>query len=214
MNANQQSYEQGLDDLKLAFDVALDKLKHSEKTKTMGNLLYEVDQRNSDGRITDVQGINITKQFMPSVANTTGVDLKKYKLVTNGQFAYSGMQTGRDECIRLALYQGEDAIIISPAYTVFECEKELVLPEFIMMWFSRSESDRRGWFMSDGSIRTNLDLDRLYEIKIPLPDMNTQQSIVNIYTAYITRRRINEQLKSKIKDICPVLIRGSLEYGG
>ena len=214
MNANQQSYEQGLDDLKLAFDVALDKLKHSEKTKTMGNLLYEVDQRNSDGRITDVQGINITKQFMPSVANTTGVDLKKYKLVTNGQFAYSGMQTGRDECIRLALYQGEDAIIISPAYTVFECEKELVLPEFIMMWFSRSESDRRGWFMSDGSIRTNLDIDRLYEIKIPLPDMNTQQSIVNIYTAYITRRRINEQLKSKIKDICPVLIRGSLEYGG
>lgn len=214
MNANQQSYEQGLDDLKLAFDVALDKLKHSEKTQTMGDLLYEVDQRNSDGKITDVQGINITKQFMPSVANTTGVDLKKYKLVTTGQFAYSGMQTGRDECIRLALHQGKEAVIISPAYTVFECKKELVLPEYIMMWFSRSESDRRGWFMSDGSIRTNLDLDRLYEIKIPLPDMNIQQSIVNIYTAYTTRRRINEQLKSKIKDICPVLIRGSLEYGG
>lgn len=214
MVANQQSYEHGLDDLKLAFDVALDRLKHSETTRTMGDLLYEVDQRNIDGTITDVQGINITKQFMPSVANTTGVDLKKYKLVTYGQFAYSGMQTGRDECIRLALYQGKEAIIISPAYTVFECRNEVVLPEYIMMWFSRSESDRRGWFMSDGSIRTNLDLERLYEIRIPLPDMDTQKSIVNLYIAYTARRSINEQMKAQIKDICPVLIRGSLEYGG
>ena len=214
MVANQHSYEQGLDDLKLAFDAALDKLKHSESTRTMGDLLYEVDRRNIDGTITDVQGINITKQFMPSVANITGVDLKKYKLVTYGQFAYSGMQTGRDECIRLALYQGKEAIIISPAYTVFECRNEVVLPEYIMMWFSRSESDRRGWFMSDGSIRTNLDLERLYEIKIPLPDMDTQKSIVKLYIAYTARRSINEQMKSHIKDICPVLIRGSLEYGG
>lgn len=151
---------------------------------------------------------------MPSVANTTGVDLQKYKIVSKGQFAFSGMQTGRDECIRLALYNGDEPIIISPAYTVFENRSADVLSEFIMMWFSRKESDRRGWFMSDGSIRTNLDLERLYEIEIPVPKLSTQRTVVDIYSAYINRRIINEKLKAQIKYICPVLIRGSLEYGG
>ena len=210
MVANQQSYERGLDDLKLTFDA----VKHSASNRFIGDLLYEIDIRNSDGKVDNVQGINITKQFMPSVANTTGVDLKKYKVVSKGQFAFSGMQTGRDECIRFALYGGEEPIIISPAYTVFKNKSDDVLPEYIMMWFSRRESDRRGWFMSDGSIRTNLDLERLYEIEIPVPDLSTQKSVVNIYTAFTNRRAINEKMKSQIKDICPILIRGSLEYGG
>lgn len=214
MVANQQSYEQGLDDLKIVFDVTLDQLKNSVGYRFIGDLLCEIDKRNSDGKVNNVQGINITKQFMPSVANTTGVDLQKYKVVSKGQFAFSGMQTGRDECIRLALYGGDEPIIISPAYTVFDNKSDEVLPEYIMMWFSRKESDRRGWFMSDGSIRTNLDLDRLYEIEIPVPDLSTQKSVVNIYNAYICRRAINEKMKTQIKKICSVLIRGSLEYGG
>ena len=106
---------------------------------------------------------------MPSVANIYNVDLSKYKLVKNGQFAFSGMQTGRDECIRIALYHGEKPIIISPAYTVFAVKENTVLPEYVMMWFSRKEMDRLGWFMSDSSIRTNLDLDRFYEMEIPIP---------------------------------------------
>jgi len=214
MVANQQSYEQGLEDLKFAFDAVLDQLKNSEGNRLIGDFLFEIDNRNGDGKINNVQGINITKQFMPSVANTTGVDLQKYKIVSKGQFAFSGMQTGRDECIRLALYNGDEPIIISPAYTVFENRSADVLSEFIMMWFSRKESDRRGWFMSDGSIRTNLDLERLYEIEIPVPKLSTQRTVVDIYSAYINRRIINEKLKAQIKYICPVLIRGSLEYGG
>lgn len=179
----------------------------------MRDLLVEVDNRNSDGEIVDVQGINIFKQFMPSVADTNGVDLSKYKVVKKGQFAYSGMQTGRDECIRIALFDKDEPIIISPAYTVFEIKDGTVLPEYIMMWFSRKESDRRGWFMSDSSIRTNLDLERFYEIGIPLPDEKMQKSIVDLYKLYILRRSINEQLKAQIKEICPILIRGSLEEG-
>lgn len=84
----------------------------------------------------------------------------------------------------------------------------------IMIWFSRKESDRRGWFMSDASIRSNLDLDRFYETEIPIPDEKVQCAIVEIYNAYIMRRNIVEQLKAQIKDICPILIRGSLEDGG
>lgn len=211
MVANQQSYERGLEDLKLTFDALIDNIKHNASMVPVRDLLAEVDNRNGTGEIVDVQGINIFKQFMPSVADTNGVDLSKYKIVRKGQFAYSGMQTGRDECIRIALFDKDEPIIISPAYTVFEIKDGTVLPEYIMMWFSRRESDRRGWFMSDSSIRTNLDLERFYEIEIPVPNDKMQKSIVDLYKVYTLRRSINEQLKAQIKDICPILIRGSLE---
>ena len=213
MVANQQSYERGLDDLKLSIDAIIDSIKHTADRKSVAELLRDVDNRNEDGAITDVQGINITKQFMPSVADTNGVDLSKYKVVKQGQFVFSGMQTGRDECIRIALFDKDEPVIISPAYTVFEMKDSAVLPEYIMIWFSRKETDRRGWFMSDSSVRTNLDLERFYEIEIPVPDENMQKAIADLYKVYTMRRSINEQLKSQIKDICPILIRGSLEEG-
>lgn len=213
MVANQQSYERGLEDLKLTFDAFIDEIKHKSDLKPVRELLQEVDNRNEDGAFTEVHGINITKQFMPSVADVNGIDLTKYKLVKKNQFAFSGMQTGRDECIRIALNKDDTPVIISPAYTVFETKDKSVLEEYIMMWFSRKESDRRGWFMSDSSIRSNLDLDRFYETELPIPNEKTQKSIVDIFNVYTTRRDINEQLKAQIKDICPILIRGSLEEG-
>ena len=214
MLANQQSYERGLEDLKLTFDALVDEIKHSSAKKLVGDLLVEIDNRNNSGKLSNVQGINIAKQFMPSVADINGVNLEKYKVVNKGQFAYSGMQTGRDECIRIALYQSDDPIIISPAYTVLQDKDKSVLPKYIMIWFSRRESDRRGWFMSDASIRSNLDLNRFYETEVPIPDIKTQSAIVKIYDAYITRRGLCEKLKAQIKDICPTLICGSLEDGG
>lgn len=214
MIANQQSYEHGLEDLKLSFEVLIDEYKRKAFKKTVGDILKEVDSRNVDGAITDVQGINIAKQFMPSVANTYDINLSRYKLVQKGQFAFSGMQTGRDECIRISLYTGEEPIIISPAYTVLEIKDDTVLPEYVMMWFSRKEVDRLGWFMSDASIRANLDMDRFYEIEIPVPELKVQKAIIEIYDAYNTRKEINEKLKAQIKDICPILIKGSLEEAG
>lgn len=211
MLANQQSYERGLEDLKISFEALIDEYKHKAPKRITGDILREIDCRNVDGTITEVQGINITKQFMPSVANIHEVDLSKYKLVRKGQFAFSGMQTGRDECIRIALYNEKFPIIISPAYAVFETKDDSVLSEYVMMWFSRKEIDRLGWFMSDGSIRTNLDMDRFYEIEIPIPDLKVQQAIVEIYNAYKVRQNVNETLKSQIKDICPILIKGSIE---
>ena len=211
MLENQKSYECGLEDLKLSFEVLIDEYKHKAKKKSVGTILREVDCQNVDGSITDVQGINITKQFMPSVANTYDVNLSKYKVVRKGQFAFSGMQTGRDRCIRIALFDKDEPIIISPAYTVLEIMDNTVLAEYVMMWFSRKEVDRLGWFMSDASIRTNLDMERFYEIEIPVPDISVQEAIIDIYDAYNVRRNINEQLKAQIKDICPILIKGSIE---
>lgn len=211
MLANQQSYERGLEDLKLTCEILIDDYKHKAPKISVGDILHEVDNRNTDNSITDVQGINITKQFMPSVANTTGVDLSKYKVAQKCQFAFSGMQTGRDECIRIALLHEDTPIIISPAYSVFEMKREDILAEYVMMWFSRKEVDRLGWFMSDASIRTNLDMERFYEIRIPVPDLEVQKSIVEIYQVYNSRKEINEKLKTQIKDLCPILIKGSIE---
>ena len=211
MLENQKSYEQGLDALKSSFELLIDNYKHKSKKKKMSEVFKEVDCRNINSEIKDVQGINITKQFMPSVANINGVDISKYKIVRKGQFAFSGMQTGRDKCIRIALFDKDEPIIISPAYTVLEIKDNSILAEYVMMWFLRKEVDRLGWFMSDGSIRTNLDMDRFYEIEIPVPDLNVQKSIVEIYNAYNERRDINEKLKAQIKDICPILIKGSIE---
>ena len=214
MVVNQQSYERGLEDLKLTFDALIDNIKHNSTYKPIVELLNEVDERNVNGEIKEVHGINITKQFMPSVADINGIDLKKYKLVQKNQFAFSGMQTGRDRCIRITLNKNDEPIIISPAYTVFEIKDNTILEEYIMMWFSRKECDRRGWFMSDSSIRSNLDLNRFYETQLPIPDEKKQKAIVDIFNVYTDRRNINEQLKTQIKEICPILIRGSLINGG
>ena len=214
MLENQRCYERGLEDLKLTIDATIDRLKFSAPRVAVGTLLEDVDQRNTDGMLSDVQGINIDKQFMPSVASLDGVDITRYKIMRRNQFAYSAMQTGRDECVRIALHQGDIPLLVSPAYSVLQRKSTEALEEYIMMWFSRNESDRLGWFMSDASIRANLDLVRFFEIEIPLPTKEQQKALVDIYDAYISRREINERLKAQLKDLCPILIKGSLEDAG
>ena len=209
MLANQRSYEQGLNDLKLSCDIMLDRCKRTEARICLGGVFAEVDRRNEDLACRDAYGLNIEKRFMLSKASSN--DLRKYKLVGPGQFAYSSMQTGREKCIRIALNNEGHVLAVSPAYTVLEVVNPGVEPKFVMMWLSRAEVDRLGWFCSDGSIRANLDLDRFYEIEIPQPDMRIQRSLVALYDALSLRARINGRLKAQLKDICPVLIRGSIE---
>ena len=208
MLANQKAYETGLEDLKLVCDAELDVFKINCSFVPAKNLFNEIDKRNSDNKLSEVLGININKEFMPSKAASEKLD--RYKIIEKNQFAYSSMQTGRDEAIRIALYSQDTPSLVSPAYSVLETNS-LVLPEYIMMWFSRTEMDRYGWFLSDSSIRANLDLKRFYEIEIPIPPLQSQQCIVDIYNAYITRKEINEKLKQQIKDICPILIAGAIK---
>lgn len=206
---NQQCYENGLDDLKLTIDAHLDRLKNSARYLPLGKLLKDVDIRNEDSAITSAEGINIEKKFMPS--KVASEDLRRYKIVRKNQFACNLMHVGRDVKLPISLMMEERPIIVSPAYSVLKRISNNVREEFIQMWLSRSEIDRKSWFMSDDSIRGNLNLDRLLEIKIPVPSLNMQDSLVNIYKAYVLRRDINEKLKEQIKNICPILIKGSIE---
>ena len=208
---NLAAYQSKVEELKLVCDGYLDKLKVESKKLKVGDLMDTVDKRNSELAYTGVQGININKVFFPTVANIDEGSTRNYKVVEQNQLAFSGMQTGRDMCIRIALNGESQPVIVSPAYTVLKIKDEnVVLAHYIMLWFSRKQIDHYGWFASDGSIRSNLDLERFFDMDIPIPNISVQREIVNIHKCYIERQRIAEALKEQLKNICPVLIRGSL----
>jgi type I restriction enzyme S subunit len=173
----------------------------------IGDLITLVDERNSDDAISDFRGININKEFMPTVANIEEVNSCNYKIVRNHRFVFSGMQTGRDECIRIGLYNNDSPIIVSPAYTTFEITNtNAVLEEYFFMLFLRKEMDRYGWFLSDSSIRANLDWDRFCEIEVHLPPLPIQQKYVDIYNAMLANQRVYESGLEDLKLTCDVYI--------
>jgi type I restriction enzyme S subunit len=209
---NQKVYESSLEDLQLICDTYMDTLKDIENQQPLGQLVALVENRNSEDKVKTLLGINVKKVFMPSKANVTESNLSKYKIIQNGQFAYSAMQVGRDETVRVVLYSSDEPAIISPAYSVFQVKDcDIILPEFVMLWFYRPEFNRYGWFISDSSVRASLEWERFTDIKLPVPDIKTQEAIVTLYHTLETRKRINEQLKNSIKPLCPVLMRGVIE---
>lgn len=168
----------------------------------LGDLIKVVDERNSFG-ITDFCGLNIAKEFMPTVANIEGLDERNYKVVRKGRFVFSGMQTGRDECIRIGMYKLDNPIIVSPAYTTFEVDAtNIVLPLYFFMLFLSQEKDRMGWFYSDGSIRSNLDWDRFCDIELSLPSLPVQQKYVDVYNAMVANQKSYDRGLEDLKLVC------------
>ena len=168
----------------------------------LGELISVCDERNSFG-YTDFYGLNINKEFMPTWANTEGLDESKYKVVRKKRFVFSGMQTGRDECIRISMYDGEEPIIVSPAYTTFEVTREdLVIPEYFFMLFLSKEKDRFGAFCSDGSIRSNLDWERFVDFDITLPSIDQQRKYVDVYLALQKNLAAYQSKVEELKLVC------------
>lgn len=169
----------------------------------LGELLQEADEINSKGLDLPFYGVNKDKEFMPAIATTKGLNSKKYKIIRKGKFVFSGMQTGRDKCIRFALYQNSEPVLLSPAYTLLEVEDtEKVLPEYIYLYFLSSERDRLGAFYSDASVRANLDLYRFFQIEIPLPSIDVQKQYVNAYRSLQKLAEQNEALAAPLKNAC------------
>ncbi|MBA4155782.1 restriction endonuclease subunit S [Flavobacterium sp.] len=180
--------------------------------KRIGDYIHLVDNRNKNLAVTNLLGINITKNFMPSVANISETDLSKYKIIHKGQFAYSAMQVGRDETIRLALYTEDKPAIISPAYLVIEVnDQNELLPEYMMMWFQRPESDRYGWFISDSSVRASLEWERLCDIKIPIPDIKEQRKYVALYQGLLNNQKSYEKSLADLQLICDTYIENLIK---
>ena len=186
----------------------LKQLKEEYEPTEIGPYIELYDQVNTKGYNHPVVGINKNKGFMPTVANIENIDIKKYKVISKNVFVFSGMQTGRDVCIRIGLYNGDNSALMSPAYTTFKVKDDKkLIPEFLFLCFNNNEMDRYGWFISDSSVRSNLDWNRFLEIKIPIPSPEKQRAIVNIYNCAKEAKDIANKTDQLIKDICPALMR-------
>ena len=212
MVTNQQSYERGLEDLKLVCDGYIEDLRRKMPCEKIGKYLVEADRRNTIGLTVDaVRGLSTGKEMIPTKADMNGVGLDSYKVVEPRQIAYVPDTSRRGEKVSLGFNNTDEEFLVSSIYVVFGTNHEFLLPEFLMMYFTRSEFDRYARFNSWGSARETFDWNEMCNIEIPIPDIKVQQAIVDVYNVYIKRKEINEQLKAQIKDICPILIRGSLE---
>ncbi len=207
MVANQQAYERGLEDLKIVFTGYIEDLRRKGSLHKIGDYITPFNEKNRDELITLEQGININKEFItPQRSNS---NLQGRKIVRHGQFAYCTQLNNAN--VAIAYRSGEDCVV-SSVYDVFEItRKEELIPEYLLVWLIRPEFGRYVYWASEGSAYEFLNYNNLGNYKIPVPNINIQKAIAEMYTVYIERKRINEQLKTQIKDICPILIKGALE---
>jgi len=175
-----------------------------EGYRLLGDFIRQVDVRNTDGKEENLLGVSVQKMFIPSIANTVGTDFTKYKVVKRGQFTYIPDTSRRGDKIGIALLTDYDEGLVSNIYTVFEVKDENeLLPEYLMLWFSRPEFDRYARFKSHGSVREIMDWDEMCKVKLPVPSIEKQRSIVKAYNTITDRielkRKINDNLEATIQ---------------
>ena len=180
------------------------------KYKRLGDYIREVNVRNWELKVTNLLGVSISKEFMPSIANTIGTDMSTYKIVERGQFAYGPVTSRNGDKVSIALLDGYDDAIISQAYTVFKVtDREQLLPEYLMMWFRRPEFDRYARFHSHGSAREIFDWDELCDVMLPIPSITRQREIVSEYETLTNRIRLNNQMIQHLEATAQALYRKS-----
>ena len=209
LKSNLAAYQSKVEDLKMVCDGYIEDLRRNMECKTIEPYIREVNNRNVDFKITNVQGVESTGNFTETRANTNGLDFHNYKVVLPNQFAYN---PSRINLGSIALRNERDGkCIVSPMYIVFEVKNtDKLMSNYLLLWLSRSEFLRSTLFYASGSVRDTFDFSEMKEVAIPIPDIKVQQEIVNIHKCYIERQRIADALKEQINNICPVLIRGSL----
>lgn len=175
--------------------------------KRLGDYIREVDVRNRDLSVTTLVGLTINKAFIPSVANVIGTDLSNYKVIRKEQFACSLMQVSRDGKMPVAMFENATAIM-SPAYPMFEViDKSILMPQYLMMWFSRKEFDREASFYAVGGVRGSLTWEDFCDMKLPLPSIERQREIIAEYETLSKRIRLNEQMISTLEATAQTLYR-------
>ena len=175
-----------------------------EGYRLLGDFIRQVDVRNTDGKEENLLGVSVQKMFIPSIANTVGTDFTKYKVVKRGQFTYIPDTSRRGDKIGIALLMDYDEGLVSNIYTVFEVKDENeLLPEYLMLWFSRPEFDRYARFKSHGSVREIMDWDEMCKVELPVPSIEKQRSIVKAYNTITDRielkRKINDNLAAQMR---------------
>ena len=176
--------------------------------KRLGDYIREVNVRNRDLKVTNLLGLSVSKEFMPSIANTIGTDMSAYKIVERNQLVYIADTSRRGDKIAIGLLDKYDNAIVSQAYTVFEViDHEQLLPEYLMMWFRRPEFDRYARFHSHGSAREIFDWDELCDVMLPIPFITRQREIVSEYETLTNRIRLNNQMIQHLEATTQALYR-------
>lgn len=176
--------------------------------KPIGDFIELVDIRNKELKVDNLLGLSITKEFIPSVANTVGTDMSNYKIIKKNQFACSVMQVRRDKKMPVALLKDFDEAIISQAYPVFQViDEEILSPDYLMMWFSRSEFDRHACFLAVGGVRGSLEWEDFLEMELPVPSIEKQREIVKEYNTIVNRIKLNEELNQKLEETAQALYK-------
>jgi len=176
--------------------------------RPIGDYIQLVDERNKDLKIDLLLGLTINKLFIPSVANIVGTNMRNYKIIRKNQFACSMMQVRRDGKLPVALLQEFDEAIISQAYPVFEVKDENeLLPEYLMMWFSRPEFDREACFYAVGGVRGSLEWEDFCNMKLPVPSIETQRAIVAEYNTVKNRIALNNKLIQKLEETAQAIYK-------
>ena len=210
MIANQQCYERGLEDLKLVCDAYIEELRRKMPSEKIGPYIVRHDIRNSDNKIKNVKGVSTSKEFREPTSKVNRNELANYKIVRPSQISF--VQTTHNEKVfAYAFNNTNEDIVVTSVNEVFSVNENKLLPEYLSAFFNRTEFDRYARFHSWGSARETFTWNDLIDVEIPIPSIEIQQSIVNIYKVYLQRKAINERLKEQIKSICPILIKGSLE---
>jgi len=209
MLANQRIYEQGLDDLKLVCDAYIDKLKHMKKRVPIGNFIVQTDNRNRQKLQYSFKGLSMDNYFIDSIANSNGLDFSKYKIVEPNEYGAVLMKVGRDGRLTIAKNNSNENYLISPAYYSFKTKN--INSDYFMANVNRSEFERRAWFSCDTNARGSLSWEEFMNLTIPNADMKEQKTISELHKTLISRIKINEYLKEQIRNICPILIKGSIE---
>lgn len=180
--------------------------------RALYELIEKIDERNSDGSITELLGVSIDKCFIKSVANINGTDLTKYKVIRKDDFAVSLMQVSRDSKIPIARLDKYEKAIMSPAYPIFRVkDKNVILPEYLDMWFKRPEFDREASFIAVGGVRGSMPWEEFVKMELPVPDIEKQREIVKAYRTITDRialkQRINENLEAQANTIFKKLVQ-------
>lgn len=167
--------------------------------KQLGQFIRQVDVRNNEGKEENLLGVSVQKKFMPSIANTVGTDFTKYKVVKRGQFTYIPDTSRRGDKIGIALLEDYEEGLVSNVYTVFEVidEKQLI-PQYLMLWFSRPEFDRYARFKSHGSVREVMDWEEMCKVELPVPSYEKQLQIVESYKAITERIALKQQINDNL----------------
>lgn len=182
--------------------------------KSIGELVERIDQRNTDGTVTNLIGVSIDKRFIPSVANVIGTDLTKYKVIEKYDFAVSLMQVSRDEKIPVACQTDFDRAIMSPAYPIFRVkDTNVILPEYLEMWFMRPEFDREASFIAVGGVRGSMPWDDFANMKLPVPSIMEQHEIVSGYKAITERIKLKKQINDNLVALGVASIQKNVRNG-